>query len=206
MFGYSKDVFLSDFYSSISDKTSEAVAILGGISSDSTHLTDTSLPNYEIDSSYMAEESPIIHETSLENMGLAVFKDDKLVGELNGIETICHLIITNNLDKATITIPSPFDSTKTISLSISANKKTENSVTFLNGLPYISSKIEIKANVLSLDKGIDYTDNSNLELIETTLNSYLTSKVYEYLYKTSKEYNSDISGFRKAHKKKLFNH
>ena len=32
-------------------------------------------------------------------MGLAVFNKDQLVGELNGFESICHLIISNKLKK-----------------------------------------------------------------------------------------------------------
>ena len=47
-------------------------------------------------------------EGELRTMGLAVFRGDTLVGELNSIETLCHLITTNNLRTATISIPSPF--------------------------------------------------------------------------------------------------
>ena len=33
-----------------------------------------------------------------ENIGIAVFKDDKLRGELTATETICHLLINNDID------------------------------------------------------------------------------------------------------------
>lgn len=195
--GYSENVLLSDFYSNILDTSQEAIAILGGINSDGTHLTNVNLPPYDIDSSYTASESPIKNETSLENLGLAVFTGDKLIGELTGMDTICHLIITNNLNMATISIPSPFSNSSTISLYISLNKKTKNSISFLNGFPYIASKIYVSANILSLDDNIDYTKSNNLKLIEDNLNTYLTSKIYDYLYATSKVYKSDISGFGK---------
>ena len=41
--------------------------------------------------------TPIESKNNVESMGLAVFRGDKLVGELNNIETLCHLIITNDL-------------------------------------------------------------------------------------------------------------
>ena len=52
--------------------------------------------------------TPIESKNNVESMGLAVFRGDKLVGELNNIETLCHLIITNDLKNATINITNPF--------------------------------------------------------------------------------------------------
>lgn len=52
-----------------------------------------------------------------------------LYGELSGIETICHQIISNTLDTCNINIPSPFENDVTISLQTHLAKKTENNVT-----------------------------------------------------------------------------
>ena len=40
-----------------------------------------------------------------ENFGIAVFKNDKLVGELNAFETICFLNIKNDLDRFLVSFP-----------------------------------------------------------------------------------------------------
>ena len=80
------------------------------------------------DSEIKANEPLISSKTNIENVGLAVFHGDKLVGELTGLETICHQIISNKLDTCTINIPSPFEEDKTISLRMRLANKTNNNV------------------------------------------------------------------------------
>jgi len=79
--------------------------------------------------------------------------------------------------------------------------KTNNSVEFMNGFPYIKSEVSINANILSMDGNTDYTDSSNLKLVEDYANTYLQTNINSYLYKTSKEFKSDIAGFGKYAKK-----
>jgi len=114
------------------------------------------------------------------------------------------LIITNNLKTATISIPSPFDSTAQIELSISMANKTSNSVEFVNGFPYIKSRVSINANILSINGNVDYTNASNLKLVEDSANAYLGANISAYLYKTAKDFKSDIAGFRQVCKEILF--
>ena len=45
------------------------------------------------ESNIKSNDSPITGERLSHNIGLAVFKNDKLAGELNAIETICFLNI-----------------------------------------------------------------------------------------------------------------
>ena len=42
-----------------------------------------------------------------ENIGIAVFKDDKFCSQLTAVETICHLLIENNIDSCIVSIDSP---------------------------------------------------------------------------------------------------
>lgn len=189
--GYIADLYLSDFYSNILSKSSQATAILGGISSkeNGKELSSTS--------DYMAEKTSIDGKNNVENMGTAIFKDDKLVGELNNIETLCHLIITNKLENTTITIPNPFDSNSEISIYIHLSKDTEKHVELINGYPYIKCHSYITGNVLSLGDSLDLTNSSNLEILNSALNNYLEKNINDYLYKTSKKFKSDIAGFGK---------
>lgn len=47
----------------------------GGINDKSTHIGS----NSSVEASYKADETPIQSDTGIENMGLAVFKGDKIV-------------------------------------------------------------------------------------------------------------------------------
>ena len=153
--------------------------------------------NSKNDSDAISNESSILGKRGTENIGLAVFYGDKLVGELNAMETLCHLINTNDVSTFIISIPDPNDNTKNIDLSITPKKKTKTSVDVSNGSPYISVDISLEGHVLTIDDNVDYLDEDNLNTLASYANSYLESNISNYLYKTSKELKSDIDAFGK---------
>lgn len=128
-------------------------------------------------------------------MGLAVFNGDKLVGELNGFESICHLIISNKLKNAQIRIPSPIEELDYIDLYIELSKDTQSSVELVNSSPYISSKIKITAKMQSMNNNIDLKNDEIISKIEASAKIFLEEHIKNYLYKTSKELSADIDSF-----------
>lgn len=50
---------------------------------------------------------------------------------------------------------------------------------------------------MSANRNSNYFEKENLELIEIYANSYVKSLIENYLYKTSKDYKSDIASFGK---------
>ena len=55
----------------------------GGINDEKTHKDYSKLNSENTETSYKADETPIQTNTGIENMGLAVFNDDKLVRRTN---------------------------------------------------------------------------------------------------------------------------
>lgn len=188
--GYTESITCNEFFTAINATTSEPVAILGSINTDDTHNT-----SQDTDSSYTAGETPITGNTSIETMGLAVFNGDKFVGELNGIESICHLIISNKLKNAQIRIPSPIEELDYIDLYIELKKNTKNSLYLVNSSPYIASNVKITARIHSMNQNIDLDDDSLVANIEKYAENYLKENISSYLYKTSKELHADIDSF-----------
>lgn len=186
--GYTSNITLQNFFSNLSDTFSEAYAILGGVNNgDNSEVNST-------DDSYTASETPIDVQSNIETLGMAVFKGDKLVGELSGIESIAHLTLTNELKNATISIPSPFESTNYIDLYIVKSQcKTKAHIS--NGTPYIEPKVKMEARIISMSDDYKYLDEKNLDLIEEYASLYVKDYIYDYLNKTSKEFKSDIAGF-----------
>lgn len=195
--GYTQNIQLSDFYSNMLSTTSQAYAILGGINTDATHKSHSNLPNYDIEGSYKADETPIKTETGVEDMGIAVFKNDRLVGELNGMEALCHLLVVNDFKNATISVPNPYNKNSALSLYINSNKSPEIDVKIINGTPYIKCNFYISGYVLSLDENMNYSDASTMNLINESTNLFLEQNISSYLYKTAKDYKSDIGNFGK---------
>lgn len=193
--GFTTNTTLTSFYSAYKDYTSQPVAILGGINSNATHNVDPTSSYVDLNGSYKADETPIKNKTNLEFTGIAVFDGDKLVGELTGMDSICHLICTNKFKSTIISIPSPFNEHEIMDLYVQAGGSTKNNVSIINGSPYIKVSVKLKASVASSEYELDLTQKENLELIEKYASSYIKEKILDYLYATSKSYHSDIADF-----------
>lgn len=195
--GYTENITLSRFFSDLTDTSKQCYAILGGVHTDSTKNVDSKKTSTQKDSDNKANETLTDSKTNIENMGLAVFRDDKLVGELTGIESVCHQIITGKLNICNISISNPFEEGKTLSLRLRLCNKTSNKVELTSNGPYITSKVKVEARILTMDENMKYLDSESVKILEKYTNSYLEAQLYQYLYKVSKEYNSDIDAFGK---------
>lgn len=208
--GYTENVTLINFFSDYTDSFKEPVAILGAVNSEQSNSlseikndnSSNSISDINKDSSYIAGETPISSKDNIENMGLAVFHGDKLVGELNGLESIFHLVVSNKLESCNISIPNPLGDSESIDVNLRLAKRTKNNTKFVNGSPYITSDINVEIKILSTTEesnrgNSDYFTKENMAKIEESCNKYLSESITNYLYKTSKQFNSDIDGFGK---------
>lgn len=130
----------------------------------------------------------------IKNQGLAIFKDDKLIGEISREETLCYMLVSGKLKDAVINIPSPFEDADYVSLNISS-VHSKNKVEIKNGTPFITCNISLSARVLSSTKTSNYLSKENSLALEYATNSYLNANITDFLYKTSKELKSDFIGF-----------
>ena len=130
-----------------------------------------------------------------ENIGLAVFENDKFRGELTATETICHLLINNDLDSCIISIGNPIVESEKMELQLFPSKKTKITINIIDGIPHILIKLYLNADVMTLEQDIDYEIPETLEKISYTAKDYLKNEFDKYLNKVSKEYNCDIDEF-----------
>lgn len=207
--GFTQNVTLIKFFSDYVDTFKEPVAILGEVnqgtsnqatSPDATSFATTSFANK--DGSYTAGNTPVDSKPNIENMGLSVFKGDRLVGEMTGIESIFHLIVSSNLKSCNISIPNPLGDSSTLDINLKLGRNTKNDVEFVNGSPLVTCKINVNIQIVSTTEksssgSSSYYTSENSKLIEETCNDFLKKNILEYLYKTSKDYKSDIDGFGK---------
>lgn len=68
-------------------------------------------------------------------------------------------------------------------------------VKLINNSPYISIYTSIEGSINSSGEQFDYTNTDNIIKLENSANEYFENLLKEYLYKISKEYDSDIAGF-----------
>lgn len=194
---YTADIQLINFYSALKSSSTQPVAILAGVNTSQTHINSTYTNKFNIDSSYKANETPIKDKTSLECMGLAVFNHDKLVGELNGIESICYAILTNKLNNCMITIPNPVKPENQIDIYLSNKRNAKITSELINNTPYITIDIALEGYITSSDKDEDHSSSETLKLTSDSASKYLKSQILSFAYKTSKDLKCDVVGFGK---------
>ena len=200
--GFTSNATVGDFFDSLICHSCQPYAILGGVTNESTKYTGTT--NSENDSSTKSNSSSLTGQSTAENTGLAVFKDDVLIGELNSIETLCFSIIRNQVDGFLISVPNPNKANSYMDLYITPLSSPKIEVNIINGTPYINIDCRFTGRIYSMEEGSDYLDASMLNQISDSCSSYLKSAITEYVYKTAKTFQSDINGLGKTARKNFF--
>ena len=138
-----------------------------------------------------------------ENMGLAVFKNDKYVGNLSTIETLCYSLLKDEVDNFVLTITSPFDESKKIDIKVGDLSQLKTDIDISNNIPKINIKFNLTAEVINVLDNKNLSYDKTLEKLDFSLKDYLTEEFKSYLYKTSREYKSDINEFYRIAKRQF---
>ncbi len=188
--GYTCNATIGDFFNALVCNYSSPYAILGGINSTDDNSSPSTVSD---DSSIKSNETPINGSRKINNIGLAVFKDAKLVGELNGIETICFLNLKREIDSFLVSISDPQDTNSKLDIYLKPNLEHKIDVSFVNGSPFIKIKLGFTGKIYSMRKNSEYLDINVLNSISNSCNDYLETQFTNYLYKTSTVFESDIN-------------
>ena len=188
--GYTVNATIGDFFNGLVCETCEPFAILGGINDSSNSNSNASSNNAEA----ISNATTLTGKRLTENIGVAVFKDDKLVGELNAIETLSFLLLKNSVDSFEVSIPNPnTQEEENIDIYLYHDVDTKINLDITNGAPHAKIDINLTGKISSVSKNSDYDDNNQLSTISNSVNNYLESIISSYLYRTSREFNSDIN-------------
>ena len=119
--GYFSNTTVGEFFNTMSGDFCNGTATLGGLNASARKKQEDSQDSSQYISSekdesvitnpenLIAGSSSIQGKRGTENIGIAVFDNDKLCGKLTSTETICHLLINNNLDSFIASIDNPYD-------------------------------------------------------------------------------------------------
>lgn len=223
--GYTSNIKLNRFYQNLTNKESGAVAILGTQSVSSTKESSSSKTDSDNENSMSKEqsssentnatnkdvnldslspgESIVDGDRGTENIGLAVFKNNNYIGKLSAIETLCYTLIEEEVDNFSVSIDSPFEENKKINLSVSSLEPAYTKVDISDKNPNITIKMNLTAKTLNGQENLNFSDKETLTKINESFQNYLSSKMKDFLYKTSKDYNCDINGFYRLVKQKF---
>lgn len=153
---------------------------------------------------YVAGKLDIEKQNESEVVGAAVFKDDKMVGILDGIECEMLNILSGKYTNGYTSLYVPKSPNHPVALRIEQAKKPKTQISLDNGKIKIRHYLFLEGVLMSVPG--DYIIEDNLEEFERDASDYIEEFALDFLNKTAREYESDIVGFAKSAKKKfLFN-
>ena len=187
--GYIPDATIGDFFNDLTSRTREPYAILGGVNAESRNEENSTTDQDNL----KANMTSISGKNGSENFGVAVFREDKLVGELNAFESVAFLNIRNNIDRFLISVQDPENENNILDIYMTPSSNTSIKVDTSTKSPYVVINCNFTGRIYSMTQNSMYLSPEVLDSISKTCNSYLETHFSNYLYKTSREFNSDIN-------------
>lgn len=223
--GYTSDITLGTFYEAMISKDAGAVTIQGKVlpsiqsnnptetnqsseenPNNSNSFSDFSHNTSEANNSSNSNDSSIFEDSligdkGVQNSGLAVFNNAKLIDYLTAEESLCYTIISNKINNFYISIDNPIGTTGLIDLSFSVNHKSHINIDTSSDTPIININLSLDNKILNILENVDYNNPENLKAISEASSEYLENTISKYLYRCSKELGCDINYFYKYAKK-----
>lgn len=126
--------------------------------------------------------------------GLAIFKEDKLIGWLDEYYSRGYNSITNHVKRAISTISCPKEGGGEITMEIE-NFQSKVTGKTLNSSPAIEIKIEVIANVGALECFIDVKKEKTIKEIEKIFEKEIKDNIDNTIKTIQNDFKSDVLGF-----------
>ncbi len=128
-----------------------------------------------------------------ETAGMAILRDTKLVATASNKEAELYNIITGNYTKSETSYYDRNSPGDTVSVMQSQGEKPKIKVDISGEVPKIYVHLSLEADLRTTEE--DYLLENNIGDFESQAADEIKKAALEFLYKTSREYKSDIVGF-----------
>lgn len=196
-----------EFYYKSESNSVQPVAILTGLGKydEIKQLKSSEKDNkdkkFKFEGEYVAGDIPIVADQKNEVMGAAVFKDEKMVGTLNGTESVVFQMVTGDFRYSYMTVADPYDENFVIVLDVTQRRNPLINVELVDGIANVHIVIDLEADFSSIQSDQNYEDYP--EIVEQKAEEMIEGEVLKLLEKTRDEFNSDICGIGSIVKRKF---
>jgi spore germination protein KC len=145
---------------------------------------------------YLPGEIPRKGGNEIEIIGLAAFREDKLIGYLNGKETRFYQLLTGNFVRGSITFPDPDPKeagSNIIVAEIIQGRKPE--VTIDLRQQKMKIRLFLEGEILSIQSGENYEQGRLRRQLEDYVSRTISREATRLIRKTQEEFRADIFGF-----------
>lgn len=181
-----------EFYQATKSRAREPVAPLVGINRKG--LKAKSNQELGVLGDYLAGEMPSDKDET-QILGAAVFKGDKMVGEITGDEARYFIILTGKLERSLLTIEDPESKGIPLGLLLRQAKRPDVEVKFTPEGPVIREDVYIEPEIVGLASGIGYESPGKKKVPEKALAELIERRCLELVTRCQEEFRSDIIGY-----------
>lgn len=145
---------------------------------------------------FLAGQLPRKGGNKIEFIGSAVFRGAKMVGSINGSETVILNILRGWLKETFFAFPEPSQPGRFIIFRLGAERKPLIKVTRVESGEFaVDVRVPLDAEIISNQGGVNYESPDKIPELEKALNTLLETKTLNLIRKTQEEYKADIFDF-----------
>jgi spore germination protein KC len=202
---YFPETRVSDFHYALERDDIEPIAVLSGINpKESVEDIDamSKVGEYFRDEgAHEAGNVPVVSELRNVVLGAAVFKDGKMVGTMDGTESVCYQMISGKFRNSYWTIPDVYDRKNAIVINVVQRKKPKISVKIKDGRPVISVLLDLEGDFTSIQSTREH--ELYPDAVENQTRDIIKQDLTKFLKKTAEDFDSDVCGFGRYMKGKF---
>lgn len=154
---------------------------------------------------YLAGDLERVSENNAEVLGMAVLgRDHSLAAIATAAETKYYNMISGDFEQLGFSVDQKTESGNAIGASLTGLGHPTYQVEIKDGIPHIAVTLTFLVDTIHVAETYRYTEDR--QSLEHLMEEHLTLNITNFLYKTSREYKSDIFGFFKTTKKQYWDY
>jgi len=143
---------------------------------------------------YSAGDIPRSGGNPVEFAGTALFSGDKMVGTLSTTETRMLAILLGEYPNGFVSVEDPLVVKNFVNVNLRLGSKPKIKVVLVEGKPMIHVRILLEGEISSIGSGINYEQESYLNLLEAQIDQVYQQEMMN-LIKRTQDLNTDVAGF-----------
>lgn len=202
---YYKPIQFLDLIINLKSNNADGVAMYGGIAAkDKDEKRDDKQSESKggeyadikepVKTGYLPGEIPLKADNTSQICGLAVFRQDRMVGMLDSLEAQTYAMMTQSRTRKIFTLPDPLNPDENIVVSVLPTGKSKISGSIKDGTPVFDIAINLNCTIECIQNDTDYTTDQNFALLTEYIRQTCAQNMNDLMFKLQKEYNADILG------------
>jgi spore germination protein KC len=197
--GFFPDIDFRSFYGCIKSTYSQPAAPLAAVNGGKNFIKEGQPGGGEsvTGGQYVAGELPREGDNKIDIFGTAVFKGEKMVGELTGDETRFFQMLGGQFEQGRFTMQDPEAPDKVVVFDVSRAQEPETEIKFEGEDPVINVKVYLDGDIYSIQSMVNYENLDKQPELEEAFKNILKDGMEKIIGKC-RELGVDIFGFGKT--------